>query len=248
MDKVVLTFILILSIGAVLCDKPDHKDDIIDTPIFNVTNSEAKKPNPVSEDKHQTQPTKKTLPEYYNPPFDPENPSEPLFTKSGARLITINELAAHGSVNGTLRPIWLAIMGRVYDVEKGYDSHYGPKGGYNFFTGRDGSKAFVTGKFDDEGLTDDVSELTPLQLKDIEDWIHFYDKDYTYVGKLIGRYYDKTGNPTKELYKYQRNLAKAEEIKAEQQAQEKQFPPCNSRYTPAEGGLVYCSTNRYILY
>ena len=235
MDRVILTFILALCIGAVLCDKPDHKNDIIDTPIYNVTNSEAKKPNPVPED-------------YYNPPFDPKNPSEPLFTKSGTRLITINELAAHGSVNGTLRPIWLAIMGRVYDVEKGYDNHYGPNGGYNFFTGRDGSKAFVTGKFDDEGLTDDVSELTPLQLKDIEDWINFYDKDYIYVGKLIGRYFDKTGNPTKELYKYQRNLAKAEEIKAKQQAQEKQFPPCNSRYTPAEGGLVYCSTNRYILY
>ncbi len=72
-------------------------------------------------------------PQYYNPPFDPEHPSEPIYTKSGARLITLNELSAHGH-NGTLRPLWLAVMGRVFDVEKG-EEYYGPGGGYNFFTG-----------------------------------------------------------------------------------------------------------------
>ncbi len=74
-------------------------------------------------------------PEYYNPPFDPDNPSEPMYSKSGTRLITLNELAAHG-VNGTLKPLWLAIMGRVYDVERGADDYYGPNGGYKFFTGK----------------------------------------------------------------------------------------------------------------
>ncbi len=74
-------------------------------------------------------------PEYYNPPFDPENPSEPIFSKSGTRLITLNELAAHGC-NGTLKPLWLAVMGRVFDVERGADDYYGPNGGYKFFSGR----------------------------------------------------------------------------------------------------------------
>ena len=73
-------------------------------------------------------------PQYYNPPFDPEHPSEPIYSKSGTRLITLNELAAHGH-NGTLRPLWLAVVGRVFDVEKGAEHYYGPSGGYNFFTG-----------------------------------------------------------------------------------------------------------------
>lgn len=73
-------------------------------------------------------------PVYYNPPFDTENPSEPLFSKSGTRLITLNELAAHGHA-GPLKPLWLAVLGRVYDVEKGAEHYYGPNGGYKFFTG-----------------------------------------------------------------------------------------------------------------
>ena len=71
---------------------------------------------------------------YYNPPFDPNNPPEPFYSKAGTRMITLNELAAHGH-DGPLKPLWLAVMGRVYDVDKGAEHYYGPKGGYNFFTG-----------------------------------------------------------------------------------------------------------------
>ena len=181
---------------------------------------------------------------YHNPPFDPTSHT-PTYSKAGTRLITLNELAAHASVNGTLRPHWLAIMGRVYDVDKGH-THYGPEGGYNFFTGRDGSKAFVTGEFNDIGLTDDVSGLTPLQLLDIEGWVEFYNKEYTYVGKLIGRYHDRNGNPTKEWYKYRKRLAKGKEEKEEKAAEEREFPPCNSRFTQGEGGIVFCSTKRQV--
>ena len=121
---------------------------------------------------------------YYNPPFDITDYKE-LYSESGTRLITINELAAHGS-SGPLKPIWLAILGRVYDVGKGVD-YYGPEGGYNFFAGRDGSRAFVTGEFNEEGLTDDLEGFSPMQIGEIDGWVKFYDKEYTYVGKLIGR-------------------------------------------------------------
>ena len=181
--------------------------------------------------------------DFYNPPFDPENPPEPLYSKSGIRLVTVNELKAHGA-DGPLRPLWLGILGKVYDVDKAYDTHYGPKGGYSFFTGIDGSNAFVTGEFHGEGLTDDVLKLTALQIQEIETWSHFYDKNYTYVGKLIGRFFDKTGNPTRYWYKFQQKLKEAEVQTKERKAQEQQFPPCNSRYTPSEGGTVYCSTKR----
>ena len=179
----------------------------------------------------------------YNPPFDPAHPSDPLYSKSGTRLITLNELQAHG-VNGTLRPLWLAVAGRVYDVQKGAEHYYGEKGGYNFFTGRDGSRAFVTGEFNEEGLTDDLTGLNPLELTEIDNWVKLYDKDYTFVGKLIGRYYNREGKPNKAWYKYRKGLEQADQIKAEQKAQERKFPPCNSRFTPEEGGTVYCSTMR----
>lgn len=222
---------LVVLLGAQWCtsDKPDaHNPDVADTKDERATKEKDSEENPTN---------------YYNPPFDPANPPEPLYSKSGTRLVTLNELAAHGSINGTLRPYWLAILGRVYDVDKG-DQYYGPKGGYNFFTGCDGSKAFITGDFTDNGLTDDISELSPTQLIELTDWAEFYNKDYNYVGKLIGRFYDKGGSPTKEFYKYQRGLKEGELVKKERESQEKAFPPCNSRYTPSEGSIVSCSTKR----
>ncbi len=38
-------------------------------------------------------------------------------------------------------------------------SYYGPGGGYSFFSGKDGSRAFVTGQFDQEGLVENVDGL-----------------------------------------------------------------------------------------
>lgn len=40
----------------------------------------------------------------------------------------------------------LSILGEVFDVSKGA-KHYGRGGGYQGFTGRDASRAFVTGDF-----------------------------------------------------------------------------------------------------
>lgn len=102
----------------------------------------------------------------------------------------------------------------------------------------------MTGEFNEEGLTDDVFDLSPLQLGEIEDWVKFYGKDYTYVGKLIGRYYTREGNPTKDWYKYQKMLGEKEKIKAEQRKLEKRFPGCNSHWSEATKGRVYCSEKR----
>lgn len=102
----------------------------------------------------------------------------------------------------------------------------------------------MTGEFDEEGLTDDITDLTPLQLGEIENWVKFYGDDYTYVGKLIGRYYTRDGSPTKHWYHYQKKLGEKELIKAEQKRQEKQFPGCNSHWTESTKGKVYCSEKR----
>lgn len=88
------------------------------------------------------EPLKPPLPDHYNPPFDPSNPTDPIITKSGTRMITKNELAAHGH-SGALKPIWLGIMGMVFDVDKGAEHYYGPEGGYKFFAGKEFSRGWV---------------------------------------------------------------------------------------------------------
>ena len=93
------------------------------------------RPDAEVEPEAPVEPLKLPEPDYYNPPFDPNNPPQPIYSKSGVKMITKNELAAHGH-SGPLKPIWLAIMGKVFDVDKGAKDYYGPKGGYNFFTGK----------------------------------------------------------------------------------------------------------------
>ncbi len=232
--------------GPITADAPQHKTQT-KTETRDQTNKQAEetKQQPMSTTEggmdspalEETPPT----PEYYNPTFDPTNPVE-LFSESGTRLVTLNELAAHGH-SGPLKPIWLAMLGNVFDVGKG-ERYYGPDGGYNFFSGRDGTRAFVTGQFDEEGLVDDVEGLSPLQLGEVDSWVKMYNKDYTYVGKLIGRYYNRDGSPTKAWYKYKKLLGEQEKMKAEQKKLEKQFPGCNSKWNEKEGGVVFCSEKR----
>ncbi|KHJ88794.1 cytochrome b5-like Heme/Steroid binding domain protein [Oesophagostomum dentatum] len=118
------------------------------------------------------------------------------------------------------RPVYLAILGRIYNVDKG-KKHYGKGGGYHFFAGRDATRAFVSGDFTEAGLVDNTDGLSHEDLLGIRDWVSFYEKDYKLVGVLIGRYYDANGNPTKELKDV--------------------FPPCNSEWHQNSGGRVWCS-------
>ena len=62
--------------------------------------------------------------------------------------------------------------------------HYGNDGTYSFFAGRDGSRAYSTGQFDEQGLTDDVVDLSPDQIGEIYHWINIFGKKYRFVGRL----------------------------------------------------------------
>ena len=42
----------------------------------------------------------------------------------------------------------------------------------------------MTGEFNEKGLIDDATGLTDGQMLELENWISFYDKTYTYKGKL----------------------------------------------------------------
>jgi len=169
-----------------------------------------------------------------------------LHDADNVRLLTKEELVKHG-FKGPKKPLLLAVMGRVYDVEKGRDTYYGPDGGYNFFSGIDGTRAFVTGEFNEEGLVDDIRELKPAEINELQNWIDFYDKDYTFYGKVIGAFYDKDGRPTEELTYFEEMKEKYKTLKKHEKSEQNKYPGCNSRWSEAAGGEVFCSTKRYIV-
>lgn len=104
-------------------------------------------------------------------------------------------------------------MGRVYDVEKGR-KHYSADGSYHFFSGlslwnlcefcnnfssflgKDASRAFVTGDFTEAGLTDDINDFDDEKMLSLSDWLNFYDKEYSLIGVVEGRFYDSNGKLT----------------------------------------------------
>lgn len=156
------------------------------------------------------------------------------------RLWTREELAKY---NGTYEdlPILLSILGSVFDVTKGRN-HYGVGGSYNHFTGRDASRAFISGNFTGDGLTDNVKGLTSTEIKRIVDWRNFYHKRYISVGKLVGRYYSRDGEPTKEIKGVEAKAARGAQLLEKQKAYEDKVPNCNSRWSDQHGGEVWCES------
>lgn len=94
----------------------------------------------------------------------------------------------------------LSIAGEVFDVSRGA-RFYGKGGSYEFFAGRDATRAFVTGNFAPEGLTDDIEGLTPAECAGIISWLNFFQTHakYRFLGYLQGRFYSSEGHPTAQL-------------------------------------------------
>lgn len=109
-----------------------------------------------------------------------------------------------------------------------------------FIIGCDASKAFITGKFEDE-LTDNVDDLSPADLVSLVEWKDFYHKEYKYVGKLDGYFYNSKGEMTNNYLRVMEKLQIAKEQKNEDKLDEQMFPPCNSEWSQAKGGFVWCS-------
>ncbi|KAH1189710.1 Membrane-associated progesterone-binding protein 4 [Glycine max] len=159
--------------------------------------------------------------------------------ETAERLFSAEELSLFNGTDEGL-PILLGILGSVFDVTKG-KSHYGSRGGYNHFAGRDASRAFVSGNFTGDGLTDSLRGLSSTEVvKSIVEWRDFYHKSYKYVGKLVGRYYDSQGNPTKYLKGVEVKAARGAQLLEKQKIEEAKLPSCNSRWSQDEGGEVWC--------
>ena len=123
----------------------------------------------------------------------------PMLTADGLRVFTVKELWQYRGIGGTIdkktgiidTPIYLAILGHVFDVSTGA-KHYAEKMGYQHMAGRDASRTFATGESKGEGVTDDVAGLDDDELEAIGSWYTFFDTHETYrrVGRPAGRPYD----------------------------------------------------------
>uniref|UniRef100_A0A5B7BKU3 Cytochrome b5 heme-binding domain-containing protein n=1 Tax=Davidia involucrata TaxID=16924 RepID=A0A5B7BKU3_DAVIN len=156
------------------------------------------------------------------------------------RLFRVQELAIYNGTDDSL-PILLGILGSVFDVTKG-KNHYGVGGGYNHFVGRDASRAFISGNFTGDGLTDSLRGLSSTEVKSVVEWRDFYFRTYIFVGKLVGRYYDSVGNPTKYLKGVEAKAARGAQLMEKQKKEEAKLPSCNSRWSQEEGSEVWCNT------
>ncbi|KAK4875397.1 hypothetical protein RN001_011819 [Aquatica leii] len=143
--------------------------------------------------------------------------------------------------NGISKPeLYLTILGNVFDVTKG-SKHYGPEGSYNIFVGRDASRSFITGKFQASDATDDVSGLSKKDLLALENWISFFTREYTKVGKLIGKYYDNTGSETLYYKEIKGMIKEALNDKENEKIENFRFPPCNVEWDMQQGTRVWCT-------
>mmetsp|Transcript_100132 Transcript_100132/g.122545 ORF Transcript_100132/g.122545 Transcript_100132/m.122545 type:complete len:195 (-) Transcript_100132:23-607(-) len=120
--------------------------------------------------------------------------------------------------------------------------YYGIDAGhYNGFVGKDGSRAFAVGGFTSKELIPNVSDLEPSDVLGIYNWCTFYRKDYIPVGKLIGYYYDKNGNPTSNRNDIEKILLKAYLLNKQTKDMSEKYPRCNSQSGKKVRNKVWCS-------
>lgn len=81
--------------------------------------------------------------------------------QGGPIYLTPEELSTYNGYEKD-RPLYLAINGTIYDVSNGL-AMYGVGGSYHFFAGRDASRAYVSGCFQDD-LTPDMRGLEQMYL------------------------------------------------------------------------------------
>ncbi|GAU39164.1 hypothetical protein TSUD_147860 [Trifolium subterraneum] len=91
-----------------------------------------------------------------------------------------------------------------------------------------------------DGLTDSLRGLSSTEVKSVVDWRDFYLRSYKYVGKLVGRYYDSQGNPTKYLKGVEAKAARGAQLLEKQKIEEAKQSSCSSRWSQDEGGEVWC--------
>ncbi|KAL5258036.1 hypothetical protein ACHWQZ_G012851 [Mnemiopsis leidyi] len=154
------------------------------------------------------------------------------------RVVTKLELAGHGSSSDNP---WVAVLGQIYDVTAG-KRMYGSGGSYHFFAGKDGSRAYSTGQFDDEGLTDDLKGMTAEQIGEVYNWINIFSKKYPFVGRLEGPFFSAEGLPSPQWRAVEDLLSELAVVETAKAELHRKYPSCNSHYDQGAGKAeVWCT-------
>lgn len=156
-----------------------------------------------------------------------------------ARLFTVEELALYDGAHSSPR-LFLGVLGNIFDVTSG--GFYSGDGGYSFFVGKDGSRAFTSGVFSGKAV-DEVLDMEDGAIKGVYDWMGFYfdHEDYFFVGRLPGRYYDELGRPTEALAQVEAAVARVDETGRKVAAFNDEYPSCNSKWAKGKGRELWCS-------
>ena len=170
-----------------------------------------------------------------------------LLTRDGLQKFSGKGKMYNGTDSLTDSPIYLAIVGLVFDVTKGRP-YYGEGGGYSFFSGVDATRAFVSGNFTADGLIDTIDDFDDEQIDGINGWVEFYKEKsegkYFHVGYLIGTYFDSDGKPTAAYEAYLRRVEEAKRSKLAKEEEEKLWPSCDSRWEQGEGTTFSCMSGK----
>lgn len=134
---------------------------------------------------------------YYS---DSSKPFVPV-ASSEATFISQETLSAYGPSSETT--LALSIVGHVFDVSTGR-RFYGEGGPYSGFAGRDATRSFATGVFDDlldikKGIDiDSIEHLNMDECKSILQWLSFFQKSkkYPFLGYLTTSMYIRSPPPS----------------------------------------------------
>ena len=157
-----------------------------------------------------------------------------LFSKT---LFTVEQLSQYNGENDS--KIYLSIVGHIFDVSDG-KRHYGPGGSYQFFSAKDASRAYSTGQFTPEHLIPNISDLSPEQINEINNWLTFFQGKYPEIGKLIGYFFNEEGLPTENYQEFEAKLKGSSLEKEREKEFYIKYAKCNSEWSIDKGGRVWC--------
>jgi len=116
------------------------------------------------------------------PVFNAEPPMPPMKKQD----LTLQQLKQYdGLSEASAGRICVAVNGKIFDVTKG-KRFYGPGGPYSGFAGRDASRGLAT--FSVEPVSDDyddLSDLKPNEMEQVQEWELQFSEKYDLVGKLL---------------------------------------------------------------
>jgi len=116
------------------------------------------------------------------PVFNPEPPMPPMKKQD----MTLQQLRQYDGVSeSSAGRICVAVNGKIFDVTKG-KRFYGPGGPYSGFAGRDASRGLATFSVDPVSDDyDDLSDLKPSEMEQVQEWELQFSEKYELVGKLL---------------------------------------------------------------